>query len=268
MKKTAVVTLIVLICLVHSIPFFILINIAFKSPHDTSSKWITPSYLYLENFTNAWQNAHLDRSLLNACIITGTAVILVVIIGALASYPLARFQTPWNTFIYMLCISCMIVPSLTILVSLYKLVVDIGGIDTYWAIILIQVTFALPLTIFLYTSFLSTIPRELDEAALLDGCNYFTVFIRVLLPLLKPITATVIILVGLNIWNDYQFSVFFLQKPEVQTIPVTLSAFFSQYQNSINWVAAGCLISMLPAVFLYLFLQRYFVKGLTEGIAK
>ncbi len=150
MKKTAVVTLIVLICLVHSIPFFILINIAFKSPHDTSSKWITPSYLYLENFTNAWQNAHLDRSLLNACIITGTAVVLVVIIGALASYPLARFQTPWNTFIYMLCISCMIVPSLTILVSLYKLVVDIGGIDTYWAIILIQVTFALPLTIFLY----------------------------------------------------------------------------------------------------------------------
>jgi len=69
-------------------------------------------------------------------------------------------------------------------------------------------------------------------------------------------------------WNDYHFSVFFLQKPEVQTIPVTLSAFFSQYQNSINWVAAGCLISMLPAVFLYLFLQRYFVKGLTEGIAK
>ena len=162
----------------------------------------------------------------------------------------------------------MIVPSLTILVSLYKLVVDIGGIDTYWATILIQVTFFLPLSIFLYTGFLNTIPQELDEAALIDGCNRFTVFVYVLLPLLKPVTATLIILVGVFIWNDYQFSVFFLQKAEVQTFPVALSAFFSQYQNNINWVAAGCLIVILPAVGVYAFLQRYFIKGLTDGIAK
>jgi raffinose/stachyose/melibiose transport system permease protein len=91
---------------------------------------------------------------------------------------------------------------------------------------------------------------------------------RVLLPLLKPATATVIILTGVSIWNDYQFSVFFLQKPEMQTVPVALSAFFSQYQNNIDWVAAGCLISILPAVLVYLFLQRYFVKGLTDGLMK
>jgi raffinose/stachyose/melibiose transport system permease protein len=268
MKKRLGLVLIIAISLLHIIPFFILLNIAFKSPHDTSSKWQTPLYLYLDNFVNAWQNAHLDQALVNNCIITASAVVLVVIIGALASYPLARFPTRWNTFIYTLCISCMIVPSLTILVSLYKLLVDINGIDTYWAVILVHVTFSLPLTIFLYTGFLRTIPKELDEAALIDGCNRFTVFARVLLPLLQPVTATVIILVGVGIWNDYQFSVFFLQKPEMQTVPVALSAFFSQYQNNIDWVAAGCLISILPAVIVYLFLQRYFVKGLTEGITK
>lgn len=260
--------LVIVISLVHSIPFFILINISFKSPHDTSSKWATPLYLYLDNFVNAWQNAHLDQALVNNLVITVSAVILVVIIGALASYPLARFPTRWNGLIYTLCISCLIVPALTILVSLYKLVVDINGIDTYWAIVLVHVTFALPLTIFLYTGFLKTIPRELDEAALIDGCNHFTLFVRILLPLLKPVTATVIILVGIAIWNDYQFSVFFLQDPGAQTVPVALSAFFSQFQNEINWVAAGCLISILPAVLVYLFLQRYFVKGLTEGVTK
>jgi raffinose/stachyose/melibiose transport system permease protein len=268
LKKRLALVLVICISLLHSIPFFILINIAFKSPQDTSSKWLTPFYLYLDNFVNAWQNAHLDQALVNSCIITVSAVTLVVIIGALASYPLARFPTRWNTLIYTLCVSCMIVPALTILVSLYKLVVDINGIDTYWAIVLVHVAFALPLTIFLYTGFLYTIPRELDEAALVDGCNRFTLFVRVLLPLLKPVTATVIILVGVIIWNDYQFSVFFLQNPEIQTVPVALSAFFSQFQNEINWVAAGCLISILPAVVVYAFLQRYFIKGLTDGIAK
>lgn len=267
-KRIASIALTAFICIVHSIPFFVLINMAFKSPHDTSSKWITPNYLDLENFINAWQSAHLDRALRNTMIITSVSVCLTVIIGAIASYPLARYRTRWTRFISMLCIACMIVPSLTILVSLYNLVVTINGIDAYWAIILLQVTFALPLTIFLYTNFLNTIPRELDEAALIDGCNRFTAFTRVLLPLLKPVTATVIILVGLAIWNDYQFSIFFLQNPEVQTVPVTLSGFFSQYQNNISWVAAGCLISMLPAVVLYLFLQRYFVKGLSEGVIK
>jgi raffinose/stachyose/melibiose transport system permease protein len=267
-NKRLALALVVGICLLHSIPFFILINISFKSPHDTSSKWVTPLYLYLGNFVNAWQNAHLDQALMNSLIITVSAVTLVVIIGAFASYPLARFPTRWNRAIYTLCISCLIVPALTILVSLYKLVVDLNGIDTYWSIVLIHVSFALPLTIFLYTGFLKTIPRELDEAALIDGCNHFTLFLRILLPLLKPITATVIILVGVAIWNDYQFSVFFLQDPSVQTVPVTLSAFFSQYQNEINWVAAGCLISILPATLVYLFLQRYFVKGLTDGVAK
>jgi raffinose/stachyose/melibiose transport system permease protein len=267
-KKKLALALVVGICLLHSIPFFILFNMSFKSPHDTSSKWATPLYLYLGNFMNAWQNAHLNQALINSLIITVSAVTLVVIIGALAAYPLARFSTRWNRVVYTLCISCLIVPALAVLVSLYSLVVNLNGIDTYWAIVLIHVSFALPLTIFLYTGFLRTIPRELDEAALIDGCNHLTLFLRILLPLLRPVTATVIILVGIAIWNDYQFSVFFLQDPSVQTVPVALSSFFSQYQNDIDWVAAGCLISILPATLIYLFLQRSFVKGLTEGAAK
>ena len=94
------------------------------------------------------------------------------------------------------------------------------------------------------------------------------IFFRIIIPLLKPAVSTVVILVGFSVWNDYQFSIFFLQKRSVQTIPVALSQFVSQYQNNINWVAAGALLSTLPVLVVYLFLQKYVIKGLTEGAIK
>lgn len=268
MRKLATFTAGAAICLFHIIPFFIMVNIAFKSPTDTSSKWVTPTYLYLDNFINAWREAQLDRALVNNVIITAAAVALVIVTGALAAYPLARYPTRWNNFVYYLSISILIVPALTLLVPLYKFVVDLGGINTYWAITVIQVTFFLPLAIFMFTGFIKTIPKELDEAALIDGCNRFAIFFRIILPLLKPVTASLIILIGLSVWNDFQFSLFFLQRRTVQTVPVVLSQFFSQYQNEVAWVAAGCMISMIPMTCLYFFLQKYFVSGLAEGALK
>ena len=140
----------------------------------------------------------------------------------------------------------MIVPALTILVPLYKFMVDIKGISTYWGIILVHITFNLPLTIFLFTNFINTIPRELDEAALIDGCSRFGVFFRVIFPSLKPVIATVIILSSRDIWNDYQFSIFFLGKRSVQTVNVSLSTFTSMFSNNLGWVAAGCVIGVVP----------------------
>ncbi|WP_327204794.1 carbohydrate ABC transporter permease [Paenibacillus sp. DMB20] len=165
-----------IILIIHSIPFYILVNLSFKPIEDTSSKWMPSSSLRFENFIDAWKDAQLGRAVLNNGIVTLLAVILVVLIGACASYPLARHATRWNRFVYTLCISCLIVPALTILVPLYKFIVDVGGINTYWAIILTQVTFSLPMTIFLFTGFVSTVPRELDEAGLIDGCSRYGIF--------------------------------------------------------------------------------------------
>lgn len=257
-----------LIAVVHIIPFYVLINMSFKLPTETTSKWRFPVDASWDNFANAWQEADLLRAIFNNVFITISAVALVVIVGALASYPLARHQTRFNMFIYTVSVSCLIVPALTILVPLYKFIVDLGGINTYWAAILTQVTFALPMTIFLYTGFINTVPRELDEAGLIDGSSRMGIFFRIILPLLKPITATVIIIMGVQIWNDYQFSIFFLQKVQVQTIPVALSQFISQFSNQLNWVAAGCLIGMMPMAIVYLCLQKYFIKGMADGAIK
>lgn len=254
--------------LIYIVPFYILINLALKAPSDTSSKWIVPKYLYFDNFVNAWDKANLGNAVINNIIITAGAIALVVVIGACAAYPLARYKTKLNNTVFTIIIACMIVPALTILVPLYKFMVDINGINTHWAIILLHVTFSLPLTVFLYTGFISSVPRELDEAALIDGCGRVGIFFRIIMPLLKPITATVIILNGVTIWNDYQFSIFFLQSSKVRTIPVALSTFFSQFQSDLSYVAAGCIIGMLPLVIVYLFLQKHFIKGVADGAVK
>ena len=206
--------------------------------------------------------------MLNNSIITIAVVIIVIIVGSLASYPLARYKTKVNNLVYTISVACMIVPPLTILVPLYKLIVGAGLISTYIGIILPHVAYQLPMAIFLYTGFISSVSRELDEAALIDGCSRFGIFFRIILPLLKPITSSIIIMVGLNVWNDYAFSVFFLQKPRMYTITVSLSQFFSQYSSKLNLVAAGCITGAIPMVILYLFLQKYYIKGLSAGAVK
>ncbi|MBB6674719.1 carbohydrate ABC transporter permease [Cohnella nanjingensis] len=267
-RRTWMTLLSLVICLIHILPFYVLLTTTFKADDDLSSKWIFPGYLYLDNFTNAWREANLASAFKSNLIVTVCAVFLIVVVGSIAAYPLSRRQTRWNQFIYALFVSALIVPALTILVPLYKFMVDIGGMNRYWGIILLHVTFNLPTTIFLYTGFISTIPRELDEAAMIDGASRFSLFYRILLPLLKPITATVIILSGVAVWNDYTFSVFFLQHVETRTITVALASFFSQFSSNIGWVAAGSLLAALPMVVVYLFLQRYFIEGLASGAVK
>lgn len=258
----------IVIALIHVIPFYILITTSLKAIDDPSSKWILPGYLYLDNFLNAWNQARLSTSFKNNIIITLASVILVIVLGSISAYPLARFRTVWNKLMYTVFISALIVPPLTILVPLYKVYVDLGALNTLWGIVLLHVTFNLPITIFLYTGFISTIPRELDEAAMMDGSSRLGLFFRIILPLLKPATATVIILSGVAVWNDYQFSVFFLQKTEVHTITVALAAFFGQFNNNVGWVAAGSLMAALPITLVYLFLQKYFIEGMAAGAIK
>lgn len=270
MRKNAIWlnSLAILICILHGIPFYILFTSSFKAATDLTSKWMAPGYLYFDNFTSAWKEAALGNAITNNVIITVCSGILIVVLGSIASYPLARNQSKWNQIVYTIFISALIVPPLTILVPLYKFMVDIGGLNQFWGIILLHVTFSLPMTIFLYTGFINSIPQDLDEAAMIDGAGRFVLFYRIIMPLLKPITATVIILTCVTIWNDYQFSIFFLQKKEVRTITVALSSFFGQYSSKIGWVAAGSFIGAIPITVVYLILQRYFIQGLSSGAVK
>ncbi|SHM66077.1 carbohydrate ABC transporter permease [Gracilibacillus kekensis] len=268
-KKTILSIFAIMIALLHFMPFYILITTALKAKGDFSSKWIFPTEINWVNFSEAWEKANLGNALMNTAIITFFAAILLIIVGSLAAYPLARRQTKLNKFMYMFFIAIMVVPPLAALVPLYQLVVSIGLMNTHEVAIFNNVASFLPLTIFLYAGFIrSTIPKSLEEAARIDGASTINIFFRIVFPLLKPVTASVLIIACVFIWNDYQFAIFFLQDKSVQTMTVALSGFFGENTNNLNLVASAALVAMTPMVILFLFLQKYFIKGLASGSVK
>ena len=256
------------ILVVFLAPFYILLSVAFRSPQDLSSYWAFPTQLNLENYRNAIEEGKILLSIFNSLVVTVGAVLLVTVVGALAAYPLARRKTRLNMGIKGFVLGIMMVPPLSILVSLYSVLVKINGVNEYWGIILVLVTFELPLSIFLYTNFISSIPKALDEAAAIDGSGPVRTFFQIILPQLKPVTASVVILTGVHCWNDYQFSLYILQSPKMRTIPLAIASYFSQTTSNINAAAAAALLAILPVVVVFLFLQKYFIRGMVDSAIK
>lgn len=268
-KKHLLTGVSILVLLFHIIPFYIMATTALKAKGDFSSKWVIPKELNFQNFSEAWQTANLGPSFINTLIITGCSAVLLIFFGSMAAYPMARRKTTLNKIFYFVFIAIMIIPPLTALVPLYKMVVNIGMMNTYEVAILNNVAAFMPLTIFLYAGFIrSTIPKELEEAAKIDGASTLGTFFRIVFPLLKPVTASVLIIACVFIWNDYQFAIFFLQDKSMHTVTVSLASFFGQNQNHLNLVAAAAILAMLPMTILFLFLQKYFIAGLSSGSVK
>jgi raffinose/stachyose/melibiose transport system permease protein len=256
------------IALAHLIPFYLLLCLTTKTPGAGGSMWVPQLAVHWENFSQAWTSARLGSGLANTAVITVSAMILACILGLCAAYPLARRATRLNGLTLGAIVACMMVPNLTILVPLYGFMVQIHGVNHRWAVIALHVTFNLPTIVFLYTGALRSIPRELDEAAAIDGAGIGRTLAFIIAPLLKPTTAAICVVVGISVWNDFNFSLFFLQDPDVRTVTVSMQSFFSQYTTYVERAAAGCLISSLPVVAVFLALQKFFVAGLASGAVK
>ena len=258
----------VMICLVQVVPLYITVMVALKPQTDLSSYWAWPEQPAPGNFAQAIEDGHLVRAGLNTFVITAVSTLLVVILGAMAAYPLARHRSRLNAVVNTFILSILMIPALSLLVPLYVIFVKTQAISTYHGIILTHVTFNLPLSIFMYANFIRSIPRELDEAAVLDGCSIYSVFFRVILPLLKPVTVSVVLLTAGAVWNDFQYSLYFLQKPAMQVLTLSIASFFGISGSDPHVAAAGALLAIAPMILVYLVLQKYFVKGMIDGALK
>ena len=267
-KKAIGILSTLLLALIYLCPFYILVVYSFKSITDTRSKWVIPNGFFIESYRMAIVNGGLLNAMKNNVIITVSAVVILIFISSAASYPLARLKTKLNRTIYVAIIALMILPPLSILVPLYKTIIEINGFNTYWAIVLLHVTFNMPVAVFLFTGFMNNISVQLDEAAIIDGCGRIAVFFRIIFPLLKNISLTVSILAGVGIWNDYQFALFFLERKKMFTPTKAMSQLFTSYGTGLGTVAAGCVISMLPVVIMYFLMQKHFMKGSVAGAIK
>lgn len=272
MKKNSILRniFIVFIVFLHLFPIYTTIIISLKKKTDLSSNMLPPKYLYLDNFILAFQRG-VFNSMIRSFIVTLLVIIFVVVVGSMTAYPLSRVSSKLNTFILNLVLAVMMIPPLSMLVPLItmisgKNILGIRGINTYWALVLVVLSFQLPTSIFMYTNFIKSIPKELDEAAEIDGCSRFKIFFKIILPMLKPVTSTVIILTGVSTWNDYQFSLYIWQKSQVVTTFV--ASYFSYSSTNLNAAAAAAVIVIIPIVVLYLSLQKYFIQSAVDSAVK
>jgi raffinose/stachyose/melibiose transport system permease protein len=248
------------------IPLIVLLSVALKSPTDLLNNplgW--PTRFVWSNFVDAWNNAALGQAFFNSVLITGITLVGLILFGAMGAYPLARFTGPWSQRIYLYFVAGLIVPLQLGLFPLYKEMHDLQLINTYHGAILLYIAANLPFVIFLYTGFIKTVPRELEEAALLDGADPIRTFWLIVFPLLRPVTATVAITSALSTWNDFFIPLIFLQRDGMQTLPLAIYNFVGQYNNNWSLIFASVIISSLPLIAIFLVLQRYFIKGIAAG---
>lgn len=265
----AVVVFLAVVALAQLLPFWLAITTSLKAPSDLSSVLFLPTgEVAWNNFTDAIVSGNILTAIGNTALITVVSTAVVCLLGAMAAYPLARRLSKLNGFVSAGVLSLIMIPPLSILVPLYSLLSQMGGVNSYWGMICVMVAQNLPLSIFLYAAFLRGIPGSLDEAARLDGANSLQVFFRIVFPLLKPVTATVVILASVAIWNDYSMANYILTDPSKQMIAPAVATYFAQQSGNAGLGAANALIGVVPILVAYLFLQRFFMSGMVAGSEK
>lgn len=258
-----------LMAITSAVPFVVLLRIALSTPAGSSTgRALAVPEFQVANFSRAWELSHMGAAILNSVVITVGALVTLVACAAAAGYAIARFPGRFHLAVMNVFLFSMMIPGIINTVPLYTLMRRIGGINSRWAMALVLAANALPFSAFLYANFIRTMSKEIEESAIVDGCTWFAAFWRITFPLLKPVTAAVVIVNGLGIWNNYAQAVFFLQKPAVRTIPLAVSMFFQQYGAKWNLMAAAAAIGVAPAVAVFILFQKQFIKGLAAGALK
>lgn len=269
LKKILFYFAVLMMVLISFTPLFVLIKLAIAEPTLSMQQTIMNFTSFnFQNFVDAWKSSNLGTAVLNSTIITLGALFVCVVSSAMAGYAIARFTTWYNKFFFRFLLFTMMVPAIINAVPLYVIMSKLHGLNTYWAIILLLATNTLPFSVFVYASFIRSIPIEVEEAAILDGCTKFQAFWKVTFHFLKPATASVVIVQGVGIWNNYAQVVFYLTKSSMQTIPLSINSFFDKYGADWNAMAAASLISIIPTIILFVIFQKQFVKGIQAGALK
>lgn len=249
-------------------PLFWMILSGFK---DTTGLLTNPFGLpdrwRFENYISIW-NSGIKQYFFNSLLITALSALLVAILSSFAAFALSRYQFRSRNFwfMYLLC-GLMLAPQVS-LISDYKILQGLHLYNTYVGLILVYTAFRIPYTMFLMWSYFMTTPRDIEDAARIDGCNSIQSFTRILLPMSKPIMATGTILTVRYVWNDFLFSMVYTESSALRTIPYGLNALKSETGTDWAKLMAGMVISAVPIIILFCFTQKYFVRGLAVGAVK
>ncbi len=260
----------VVACLFAITPILTILMASFKTDQEyRTSGPLTPpkNWLNVDNFVTAFTQGNMVRGFANTLIILVISVVGSVIIGAMTAYALDRFQFRGKWLVAFGFLVATFVPGVTTQVATYQVVNAFGLVGTRWsAIVLFMGTDIVSIYIFL--QFMKSIPRSLDEAAMLDGANRLTIFTRIVFPLLKPAIATVVIIKGIAVYNEFYIPFLYMPQPDLQVISTSLFAFKGPFGSQWEVISAGTILVIVPTLLAFLFLQRFIYNGLTSGATK
>lgn len=229
--------------------------------------WGLPAEFQWKNYIKAWQMG-ISSYFMNSVLVTLSTIFVCISIAVLASYALARFQFRGSSFVLMLCMGGMMLSPQVTLIPLYKIIQKLGIHDTYWAMILPYAAYRIPITILLIRAYFLDIPKELEEASIIDGCSSFMTLYHIFIPIAKPILLTCSILIAYYAWNEFLFSIIFIDSRALKTIPSGLMVFRDALNTDFALLFAGLTISALPMILVFLAMQKQFIRGMTAGSVK
>jgi raffinose/stachyose/melibiose transport system permease protein len=257
----------VLASIVMAFPVYLIVVNAFKTKVESASMGVElPTSLEWSNFATVIDKGKLVSSFLNSMLYATASTVLGTIVAAMAAFVLSRARTPLRRFLYFFIILGIALP--INFVTLTAIMQATYLINTKFGIIILYSATQVPFAVFLIYGFIATIPRELDEAAIIDGCNPLQLFFMIILPLLKPVLVTAAILNFLGVWGDFLFPLYYLNSSANWPMTLAVYNFFGQYQQSWNLVSADILLTIIPVILVYLLGQRFILSGLTSGSVK
>jgi raffinose/stachyose/melibiose transport system permease protein len=243
---------------------------AFKSKTDfAKTKLSFPTQFYLGNFREAIEVSNFINSIKNSIVVSIATVTIIIFICSAGAYIIARKSSYrfYNTIFYVFHL-IILLPIQTTMFPLYKTLSNIGALNTLWGLTLAESGVTVGYYVFLYTGFIKTVPISLEESSIIDGCNRYQTFFKIVFPLLKPITMTVIVLAFLGSWNNLMLAMIICQKQIKRTLPLMQFYFFGEYSANVSVAFASGIMSMIPAVLIYFLAQKYIVAGMTAGAVK
>lgn len=251
------------------VPFAFMILNSFRKQFDMLSQGVfhLPDPWFFENYPNIIKNGFFGY-FFRSVIIVALSLLLMLIISAFAAYPLSRMKFKFRSIIYAGIVAMMSIPMHVTLIPIFKMTTNIGLYDNLFSLVGPYVTFALPMSIFILTAFMTTIPKEVEESAEIDGCNKFGNFFKIILPLSKSGLSTLAIYNGVSMWNEFAFANTLLQSASQKTLPLALGQFKGEHSMDMPLILSVLVLSALPMIILFIIFQDKLVKGMMAGAVK
>lgn len=259
----------ILFVAVYFIPVYSIIIISLKTTREIIFTPLAfPKKLFLGNFAKVWVELNFQRVYVNSIVISLSAVVLRILFASMASFTLAKKRNRFNEFLYILFLSGLMIPIYTVLVPIVKLIKDLGLMNSRLGLVIFYTGVGMPFAVFLLVGFVRTLPNELVEAAVIDGCSVYTIFWRMIFPLLKPVITTLFILDFLGIWNDFLIPMLTLNDASKRTVTLAMYNFYSEFGSRWEMTFSAYTLAVVPLITMYLLLQKNIVNGILVGAVK